>query len=328
MKTIWKYSIETECLRLLHGAHQIGVGFYKINGFIPLPYSKSIASDNFVSFPELNYLSIPRFWEQVKHIDVSTLPIKASAKLVEQTAKLLSLANLTKPEFSKLQKEWDKHQEKILAEIFKLIPDKASQVSEIIIMPTAFGTGCSFNQHRKAGDPIIIWIRHDKGIAEIVEAIITSLTRADVFEKLGGLWQESEIIVDWLLTFSPLGKLLKEIGVDVKGTLTIKNTRSVQNATLLAESEKFMRKIGAPIVSVSQVDTSNFSDAEKELFELLKSKSPNVVTFDELSKTDPDNFSLYAVSKSIQRLRDKLEKSGVSGSYIQTKRGEGYLLIN
>jgi hypothetical protein len=109
------------------------VGFYKINGFIPLPYSKSIASDNFVSFPELNYLSIPRFWEQVKRIDVSTLPIKAPAKLVEQTAKLLSSANLIKPEFSKLQKEWEEHQEKILAEIFKLIPKKEySDVLDII----------------------------------------------------------------------------------------------------------------------------------------------------------------------------------------------------
>ncbi len=321
MKTTWKYSNETESLRLLHGAHQIGVGFYKINGFIPFPYSKSIASDNFVSFPELNYLSIPRFWEQVKRIDVSTLPIKAPAKLVEQTAKLLTSANLTKPEFSKLQKEWEKRQEKILAEIFKLIPDKAGQVSEIIIMPTAFGTGCSFNQHRKPGDPIIIWIRHDKGVAEIVEAIITSLTRADIYEKLGGLWQESEIIVDWLMKFSPLAKLLPQ------APTTIKATRTVQNATLLTESEKFMRRIGAPIISLSQVNTSLFSESEKELFELLRSKSPNVVTFDEISKTDPDNFSLYAVSKSIQRLRDKLEKSGVSGSYIQTKRGKGYLLI-
>jgi DNA-binding response OmpR family regulator len=188
-------------------------------------------------------------------------------------------------------------------------------------MPTAFGTGCSFNQQRKPGDPIIIWIRHDKDVAEIVEAIITSLTRADIYEKLGGLWQESEIIVDWLMKFSPLSKLLPQ------APTTIKATRTVQNATLLTESEKFMRRIGAPIISLSQVNTSLFSESEKELYELLRSKSPNVVTFDELSKADPNNFSLYAVSKSIQRLRDKLEKSGVSGSYIQTKRGEGYLLI-
>ncbi len=322
MKTTWKHSDETEALRLLHCAHQISVGFYKINGFISLPYDKTIKNDTVVSFPELNYLSIPRFWEQVKRIDVSTLPIKASVKLIEQTANLLHTANLRKPEFTKLQKDWTIHQEKVLVEIFRLIPDKAGKVSEIIIMPTAFGTGCSFNQHRKSGDPIIIWVRHDKGIAEIVEAIITSLTRADIYEQLGGLWQESEIIVDWIMKFSPLAKLIP------KSPATIKSTRSVQNATLLTESEKFMRKIGAPIVSLSQVNTSIFSNAEKELFELLRSKSPNVVTFDELSKADPDNFSLYAVSKSIQRLRDKLEKSGVSGSYIQTKRGNGYLLMS
>ena len=41
-----------------------------------------------------------------------------------------------------------------------------------------------------------------------------------------------------------------------------------------------------------------------------------------------DNFSLYAISKTIQRLRDKLEANGISGSYIQTLRGKGYLLKN
>jgi len=335
MKTVWEYSPQTEALRLLHCAHQIAVGFYKINGFTPLPLSHAIKSDRVVSFPDLPYLSLPRFWEDVKKINVGDLPLVAPPKLVDQTVTLLTAANLPAPNFATTKALWSKHQNKILTEIFTQIPGKKNSVSEIIIMPTSFGTGCSFNQHTAPGQPIIIWLRQDKGLAEIVEAVLTALTRDDVYKHLGGLWQESEIIVDWLLTYSPLGRLLTSLGIPVHDTLTIKNTRSVQNATLRQLSDAFMHKIGAPVVDISTIKSlpiANMTPREREVFNLLLAKSPQLVTVDEIAEilfaANPEAFSLYAIAKSIQRLRDKLEKNGISGSYIQTKRGEGYLLVN
>jgi len=37
MKVSLDYGPRTEALRLLHSAHQIAAGFYKINGLVPLP---------------------------------------------------------------------------------------------------------------------------------------------------------------------------------------------------------------------------------------------------------------------------------------------------
>lgn len=322
METVWEYSPKLEAKRLLHHAHQIATGFYKLNGFLPLPFGACPNLDNCVSLPKLPYLTIPRFWNQASRIDTSTLPIEVPAALLKSIVKLLESAHLPQPNFTATQILWAAHQDEIIAAIYQLIPSRANSISKIIIWPTAFGTGCSFSQSKRPPEPIYIWLRQDHGITSIVEAILTSITRPDVYEHLGGLWQESEIIVDWLLTYSPLAKLLPS------SPKTIKSTRTKQNAALVQKSEGFLRQIGAPTVSPTQIDPSILTPSEKAVFNLLLSRSPDIVTFDELSDADPENFSLYAISKSIQRLRDKLEKHGISGSFIQTKRGEGYLLVN
>ena len=332
MLTTWDYSPQTEANRLLHNAHQIATGFYKLNGFMVLPYGTCPSLDNCVSLPNLNYLSIPRFWSRAGRVDVTSLPIVAPTDLVAQTKSLMAKANLPKPSYQATQKLWAKHEAKIIKLIYQLIPHKANSISNIIIWPTSFGTGCSFNRHRKHGDSIIIWLRADHGVASIVEALLSSLTRQDVYDKLGGLWQESEIIVDWLIAFSPLSTLLRQIDPNFESTLTIKQTRSKQNAKLLQTSTAFLTNIGAPNTSPVHIDPQVLTPHEKQLFELLVNKSPHPATFDEIGdllfKTNPEAYSLEAIAKSIQRLRDKFELSGISGSFIQTKRGEGYLLIN
>ena len=56
-----------------------------------------------------------------------------------------------------------------------------------------------------------------------------------------------------------------------------------------------------------------------------------MVEIDKLSDiifNEGEEFSLWAIAKVVQRLRDKLEQNGVSGSFIQTLRGQGYALKN
>ncbi|MCU0287429.1 MAG: helix-turn-helix domain-containing protein, partial [Acidobacteria bacterium] len=76
--------------------------------------------------------------------------------------------------------------------------------------------------------------------------------------------------------------------------------------------------------------TVSFTPREKSVFNLLLNNSHQIVTIDQIGETlfpdTPNDFSLYSVSKTIQRLRDKLEQNGISGSIIQTKRHGGYLL--
>ena len=100
------------------------------------------------------------------------------------------------------------------------------------------------------------------------------------------------------------------------------------------KSKEFYRKLGVNY-QVKDFKLENFSDLtarEKDLLALMIKKGSSLTTVDEVAeilfKENEDAFSLQAIAKQIQRLRDKLEANGVSGSFIQTKRGQGYLLVN
>ncbi len=339
--TKWEYSIESEANRLIHCAHQIIVGFYKTNNFIVLPYNPNINSVNMVTFPLLPYNKIPRFWEQTKKTDVKDLPIKVDKKLLKTVVNLLQTVLTKKPNFESTKNLWSKAEKYILSEIYKVIPSKNNIVKKITIYPTSFGTSCSFNFINNEGE-IIIYLREDQGIHAITEAIITSLTRVDIYEKLEGLWQESEIITDYLVTETSIAKVLQKYEKAGNYIPTLKGVRIKEQAKLLAESDEFYKKLGIPsfekpfgynglIPELFGKPVANLTETEKKVLLSLIRNSNTVTEVDDIGSVifkSEDNFSLYAISKTIQRLRNKLEENGISGSYIQTLRGKGYVLKN
>src|SRR3989344_3443106 len=149
MLTKWDYSPRTEGLRLLHQGHQIATGFFRLNGFIVVPYGSVPPSEHVVTQPDLPYLSIPRFWERVSRLNINLYPdivISAPADLKSQAVKLLATSPLPAPDMTKLQSLWAKHETRILNEIYKLIPHTKDTIKSITIWPTNFGTNCSFTR--------------------------------------------------------------------------------------------------------------------------------------------------------------------------------------
>ena len=327
IKTTWDFSEGHEAQRLIHVTSQIATGFFKVNGFYPVSYGTVPPQYITVLLPDLPYLTIPRFWEKVAKISVSQMHMIDQPELTAQLKKLL-ISVPTAPNISKIKTQWDKISPDFFDEVYKILPNKKGLIKEIIIWPTNFGTSCSFSMIEFTPGIVYIWLRADQGIESIGWAILSALTRQDLIDHLEGLWQESQILVDWLMNETMLAKFFS------RPRKTMSTLRSKQNASILEISNKFLTKIGAPIIDssvIKSIDTSSFTLREKRLLDLLIAKSPQIVTFDEINELLTNNyeqFSLYAISKSIQRLRDRLEKSGISGSFIQTKRGEGYLLVN
>jgi len=341
MKTVWEYSSRSEAERLLHSAHQIIVGFYKTNNFIVLPYNPHALNINVVIFPELAYAKVPRFWKEARQTNVSNLPIICSQETVKEIENLLNISKISEPNFVKTQKQWQKAEKEVIKEIYKVLPNKKNVIKKLTIYPTAFGTSTSFNWIDGNGE-LIMYLREDQGIHAISEAIITSLTRRDIYEKLEGLWAESEIITDYLVTETSIAKVLQKYEKPENYIPTLKGVRVKQQAKLLAESDEFYKKLGIPnfdkpfslnglVPEINKTPIENLSIKERLILKKLIEKANLVVTFDELADevfNNENDFSLYAISKTMQRLRDKLEASGINGSYIQTLRGKGYVLKN
>jgi len=342
MIAVWKYSLETEAQRLLHCAHQIVIGFYRVNNFIVLPYTPKAGNALIVTFPDLPYNTIPRFWDRVKKINIDDFPLQIKSNLLRQTTTLLKNANLPAPDLQKTKKLWEKAGDKILNEIYRIMPAKRDRIKKIVIHPTSFGTTCSFNLSKKGVDYVEMYLRQDQGISTIAEAILTSLIRPDIYEKLGGVWQESEIVADWLLTQSSLAGVIRKYEKKSNFVPTIKGTRIKQQARLISESDKFYKKLGLPAQTkvfnlngltpeIHKRPIENLNPKEKILLRELIQKENTILTFDEIADSlsqNEEQFSLWALAKLVERLRTKLEENGLSGSYIQTLRGQGYILKN
>lgn len=338
----WEYSTKTEAERLIHTAHQIIVGFYKTNNFIVLPYNPNDNLDtNVVTFPNLEYTSIRRFWDQVRKIDVHNLPVQVNSKLLNEVLNILESAKLPKCRFEKTKRIWDKAEKEVINEIYKIVPNKKDAIKKITIYPTLFGTSTSFNWITKNGE-IILYLREDQGIHTICEAIISALIRKDIYEKLEGVWQESEIITDYLVTESSIANVLKIHESNKNYIPTLKGIRIKEQTKLVQESEEYYKKLGIPsfekpfnynglVPELFDKPIENLTDTEKKVLLNLIKNSNTVTKIDDLGNiifNTEEDFSLYAIAKTIQRLRDKLEANGISGSYIQTLRGKGYLLKN
>ena len=346
IKTVWEWSAETEAKRLIHTAHNIADGFFRVNNFFVVPYRREVSqTSQTVPFPELPYRTIPRFWDRVKRTDIKNFPLEFDAKLVEDVSELLERSNLyclQRLDLYELQQIWKKAGGEILEEIYKIIPEKKDAISKIIIHPTSFGTTCSFSIADSFPAAVEMYLRADQDIYALTEAILSAITRNEVYRELDGMWSESELLVDWLIMKSSLSPILKKYQPKTNFIPTVKYTRMKRGARLMTESEEFYRRLGAPILknvfgledgrpTVSGRPLENISAREREILAAMIKKSNAAITIDEtadlLFKSD-EEFSLQAIAKTIQRLRDKLEQNGVSGSFIQTLRGQGYVLKN
>lgn len=336
--TNWEYSKENEAKRLIHCAHQIATGFYKANDIPVLPYTGKPQLQGCAVFTDLPYKEIKRFWEIARKTDVYTLPIILDSKIEKSLTEFLK--NIPVPRFQKTQLVWEKASNEVISEIYKLLPDKYNAIKKITIYPTILGTTCSVNWPLKFPSKFIIYLREDQGIWAITEMLLTALTRSDVYKNLEGSWSESEIIVDFLLTQTSLKNVLEKYEKDDSFFPTVKSLRDKQKGKLLKESDEFYKKLGLPFnhdlielkndtIHILGRPALNLTQKEQLLLKSLIGKKGGILTFDEagdLIFQNEDNFSLWAIAKTLQRVRGKLEENGVSGSFIQTVRNEGYYL--
>lgn len=281
MKATWDYSLKTEALRLIHTAHQIVVGFYRINNFIVLPYDSANCDAGIVTFPDLPYNQIHGFWEKVKTVNVKTLPISAGADLVENIKTFIDDQHLTKPHYEETRRMWDEAQDEIISEIRRVIPS-ANKIKSLTVFPTAFGTNTSFNWIDNDGQ-ILLYLRHDSDIYALTEAILASLTRKDVYEQLDGVWAESELLVDWLVKLSSISKVLAKHQKVSNYIPTLKTIRVKNRAQMIADSKNFYQKLGVPFnIPKIEIDSLvNLTPREKDMLALMIRKGGSLTTVDE-----------------------------------------------
>ncbi len=342
MKTVWEYSLDSETNRLLGLLRQISSGFYRINGFHPIPLAQKLNSDSTVPIPDLPYLTIPNFWKKVNQINTDEKLQLTQPEFFSQVRNLLSNYGLPQANYQKVLEAWQSAENDVMTEIIRILPTKKDYISQIVIHPTVFGTTSSFNQIIKKSEILTIYLRHDQGIFAITESILTSLIVNDIYNDFQGLWQEAEMLTDWLVTQSSIVNILNKYSNSDSFKPTMLLVRNEQINQFKKESSAFYTKLGLHVpdnhfsikgnnIYYAGKKLHNLNPKEIKIFESLIANKHDALHYDILGEIiygKEIDWSLYSLSKTIERLRRKLEKNGISGSYIQTVRGFGFLLRN
>lgn len=327
VKAVWECSADTEAQRILYTARQIAHGFYQQHNFFVLPKLTGTAKCATVVFPNLHYCSIHNFWSRVKNIDIDHLPLAVEPKLFEQIKALL---DFKPPEFKAVKAKWQKAETEILRAINRLIPSPDGLIRSLTVWPTNYGTTCSFNLTEKYPAEIKIFLRNDCGVRQITEAILTSLIRKKTERDLGAGWNETELITDWLTSCSFLTKIINKY-TEGQYAPTLALTRNPQNGRLLKQSIAYLKKLGVGQTPPPELNRlANLSLREKNLLKVLLEKRGQIISLDEIndiiSASGGPEFSLYAISKTLERLRKKLEENNLPGALVQTVRKQGWIL--
>lgn len=262
----------------------------------------------------------------------------AVTKLYERS----KLPSLNNTDIRKLRKQWDSVESQFFQELSNIIPSRYSQYNQIEIRPTRFGSLCSFD---RKGKKISIYIRIDTDISNIAYGILSAmfLVPHKDYVKINGTlnpWVIMETQVDFLMQETKIAKLFPD------HICTIAGISKNQNAKARKESQKYLKSLGfcnEPSYEYHQetdsvklnskpIDTI-FTTNEKELMKLFTTNKNKIINNDIIAdilwkNNSEEAYSLYAIAKTISRIRSKIEQLGANPCAIQAKRGEGYVLID
>lgn len=346
MKTNWAWSYKTEASRIAFTCANIANGFYNQQGYTILPASTPTSTPNTTIFlPDLNYTTIPRFWETVAQVDFKqTKPLKYQTidPLLKPIISRLILANTLVDPPHPTRSIWNKHSDQLLAKLCNLINIKQSEIKQLTIHPTSYGSNASFDPVPNLHNVHIkIELRLDQGIKTLLSAIALSLLTPSLTSKHNATWKQIKFLTDWLVTDSPLSKLIEKLEPTVSQSDTKNLSHKLARVSTLEVSKLFLTRIGAPSGNNEQLAQLQdkilyknkpilyLTAREKNiLYTLIKSR-PNTVSLEEIGDIifpTPDDYSIATINKVIQHLRDKLEKNSIPASMIKTIYGQGYAL--
>lgn len=337
--TCWHYSVETEADRITQAITQTINRFYQKYGFLVLPRRVNGGIKS-IYLPELSFGKIPGFWMKIKKSDLD-IPMPIDQTIKRQVMVLVKKEKMKFEEkkIKKLKLDWTKTEKRFWKVFFDLFPFLSEKEFDLEIRPTSFGSLASFNlvDLEKKKVKIKIYIRVDMPVSHVAEAILSSIF-TKILKEDGYDWEEREAVIDFTLSFSKMANLFSGYKPTLQGI------RAKEKAELALESQKYLKRLR---ISTAKIFTTKdnrifidkkppvekFSFNEGMALKFLIENENRLCSLEEIAEiiwkqNSYEKFSPWAIAKLVQRVRDKVKKSGISPAIIQTQRGRGYLLRN
>lgn len=337
-KIHWEYSENTELNRLLYTVAYIFKNFYSSGGFVILPNKDKYKSESTVIFPKIPLQQIHNIEKKLNSIKITgltTFDLAHDDLKHELKGILENFDYLKPPKYSELEKNFKKIKDAFfddLATLSNVLGFK--ELNKIKIFPTKFGTKNSFTVLHKG--KIEIYLRDDTNVSNIIHSIICALTREKLLTKYSAMWQEAQMVADYIVLESNISKYLsKDFTTALHATKKAQfSDKTIETQNKLLKHIGFLTKKPEFRVENNQIfygktHIKGLSYFEEYALTKMIHRRGEIINHDDVFDylcVNTDEFSFYAISKSIERLRRKLEQNNIPSNVIRTVRGEGYML--
>lgn len=333
VKYTFRWDIETEAQRVLQASFNTANGFYLAKGFY-VSEKRFNGDPGCIYLPPLNFKRFKGYWDRVAMREMQfpiLTPMDMEDFLEEQLTPYLKMDNKKLKTF---EAQWKKVEGKFWETIWNTFPEFKGLIGELEICITSFGSLSSYGHlNEEKNQKLRVYLREDFGISQIAEVIITALFRKVLNEK-GFTWETQEGITDFLMQTTVLNKLFP----DYKPTLE----SLVVDLVKKSESVRYLNEIGVPnqfnleiksgdLWYANQNVEKNFTKSQAAILKLMMNRRSEIISFDDLSdmiweQKSTDKYSIWAINKHMQRLKDKLGELQIHNISIESVRGRGYIL--
>lgn len=327
-----KYQIQM----YINNAKDISNGFFGRARAVVLPYDngKDWFLPDYKLFQDKEFVSV--LSEYSDHDFLNINPI-----LFEKTKRVFDLYPSEKDfiEEIKVIKRDEKEYIRVLETMFDL-----SNIEKIVLIPKLFGTNGTFSKSKNPNGKYTLFASFRKnGTASVAGSIFGAyiVTVSELWpSKSFGTFIQSQSILSFMSKYSNLSKFFKtKNGID-QNTVELLNE---DRGKYVLESAKYMKEMGIEIGNNFTYDeqgiyfNSKFlkglQKKEADILKLLIDNSSKIVTFDMIADTYwgeqvGEKFSIYSISKIIEKIRKSLRENGIKVSVISTVRKRGYMLLD
>ncbi len=296
-------------------------GFYQTQRFYVLPYLPKKFYNRVVYIPSIE--EYKKNLKEYSKIDCREVPEYLENIIIDGLGKIKATQSKRYAAFLENIQKLDREFVLKLEEVIGKEIDK-----DIFINPKLCGTHISFGA---GNDEIRVFARYDMSNEQIYRGIIQTVVRHVYFPEYEYIDRDR---------LHQISTKAKEIGQDPrilpyhtdKTMIDILQTNHC--ARFVPESVKYFKELGYPINSfLKDKKLHMLTHEESAMLDILKEHRNEVVSFEDIASRiwgehNVEKFSLYALSKILERLRKKLVENGIDESVIHTQRGVGYCLYD
>lgn len=294
--------------------------FYQNYRFYVLPYLPTKFRDRVVFFPRTN----SKLFSNTE--DKTNLQVQNLSKKLESTAVKYSKYYTTK--YASFISISEKLNESFYEFVYNNL--QRTPIINIHVSPVYFG---SLGSYEFCNDNLYVYPRFDRSLSQIYALMVTGLVHAAIFPNKSPL-SENEWSIKQKKSFEIYSSnIFKRVYGEVESLNIILQTRKVGQLAL--DSYNYLAELGYPIKPyiTNITNIKNLTSTETKVLTELYTHKPSIVTFDKIAEImweceADSNYSLYAISKLIERLNAKIRTSGIRQNIIHVERGKGYLLYD